>query len=116
MQKFISGFLSNERKQEDIVLKAEEALKKAKKTCLINEVGNVIIDKVLNDAKKYDNFKFSFSMNLSVIQLLSQNMAKKIIDKVKEYNVKNENIIVEITESILKKTIERKELRVKILC
>ncbi len=75
---------------------------------LINEVGDVIIEKVLKDAKEFEdkNLIFSFSMNVSVIQLLSQNLALKLIRKIDEIDVKKEQIIVEITESVLMENID----------
>ena len=75
---------------------------------LINEVGDLIFDNVLNDAKEFEekNLIFSFSMNVSVIQLISQNVALKLIKKIEELNVKKENIIVEITESILMENLD----------
>ncbi|WP_457560423.1 putative bifunctional diguanylate cyclase/phosphodiesterase [Caminibacter sp.] len=73
---------------------------------LINEVGDIIMDKVLEDAKEFESIKFSFSMNISVTQLLSQNIALKLINKIKEKGVKKENIIVEITESVLMENID----------
>ena len=74
---------------------------------LINEVGDIIIEKVLKDAKEFEehNIKFSFSMNVSVTQLLSQNLALKLIKKIDEINVNKDNIIVEITESVLMENI-----------
>ena len=75
---------------------------------LINEVGDEIIDMVLKDAKEFENkeLKVIFSMNVSVIQLLSQNLALKLIQKIEEIGVKKENIIVEITESVLMENID----------
>ena len=75
---------------------------------LINEVGDVIMENVLKDAKEFEdkNIIFTFSMNVSVIQLLSQNLALKLIRKIEEINVKKENIIVEITESVLMENID----------
>ncbi len=73
---------------------------------LINEVGDLIMEKVLNDAKEFEDLKFTFSMNISVTQLLSQNVALKLINKIKEKGVKKENIIVEITESVLMENID----------
>ena len=75
---------------------------------LINEVGDVIMEKVLKDAKEFEdkNLIFTFSMNVSVIQLLSQNLALKLIRKIDEIDVKKEQIIVEITESVLMENID----------
>jgi len=75
---------------------------------LINEVGDVIIENVLKDAKEFEdkNLIFSFSMNVSVIQLLSQNLSLKLIRKIEEIDFKKEQIIVEITESVLMENID----------
>ncbi len=75
---------------------------------LINEVGDLIIENVLKDVKEFENKNliFTFSMNISVIQLLSQNIALKLIRKIEDLKVKKENIIVEITESVLMENIE----------
>ena len=75
---------------------------------LIREVGDVIIEKVLRDAKEFEdkNLIFTFSMNVSVIQLLSENLAYKLIKKIEELNVKKEQIVVEITESVLMENVD----------
>jgi len=75
---------------------------------LINEVGDLIMDNVLKDVKEFEdkNIIFTFSMNISVIQLISQNVALKLIKKIEEMNVNKKNIIVEITESVLMENID----------
>ena len=75
---------------------------------LINEVGDLIIENVLKDTKEFEekNLIFTFSMNVSVIQLLSQDVAMKIVRKANELKVKKEQIIVEITESVLMENID----------
>ena len=75
---------------------------------LINEVGDLIMDNVLKDIKEFEdkNIIFTFSMNISVIQLISQNVALKLIKKIEEMNVNKKNIIVEITESVLMENID----------
>ena len=75
---------------------------------LINEVGDLIIENVLKDTKEFENkdLTFVFSMNVSVIQLLSQNIALKLIKRIEDINVKKEHIIVEITESVLMENID----------
>ncbi|GAX88248.1 conserved hypothetical protein [Lebetimonas natsushimae] len=75
---------------------------------LINEVGDVIIEKVLKDIKEFENkdINFIISMNVSGIQLLSQNIALKLLDRIKELNIKKDKIIVEITESVLMENID----------
>ncbi len=75
---------------------------------LINEVGDLIFEEVLKDAKEFEskNLIFTFSMNISVIQLLSQNIALKLIRKIEDLKVKRENIIIEITESVLMENID----------
>jgi len=84
---------------------------------LINEVGDVIMEKVLRDAKEFEehNLIFTFSMNVSVIQLLSQNVALKLIRKIDEIKVKKENIIIEITESVLMENIDVIMPQIKLL-
>ncbi len=84
---------------------------------LINEVGDLIFDNVLKDTKEFENENliFSFSMNISVIQLLSQNVGLKLIKKIEEFNVKKENIIVEITESVLMENINAIMPQIKLL-
>ena len=75
---------------------------------LILEVGDLICENVLRDTKEFEDEKlvFTFSMNISVIQLLNQNVAAKLIDRVKYFGVDSNQIIVEITESILMENIE----------
>ena len=73
---------------------------------LIREVGDVIIDKVLKDSKEFSELYFTFSINVSVIQLLSENVALKLINKIKKLNIEKEKIIVEITESVLMENID----------
>jgi len=75
---------------------------------LINEVGDLIMENILKDAKEFEdkNLIFTFSMNVSVIQLLSQNVALKLIQKIEKMKVNKKNIIVEITESVLMENID----------
>ncbi|GAB6045169.1 hypothetical protein JCM11957_07670 [Caminibacter profundus] len=73
---------------------------------LINEVGDVIIKKVLVDSKEFNELFFTFSINVSVIQLLSQNLALKLIKEIEAINANKEKIIVEITESVLMENID----------
>ena len=73
---------------------------------LINEVGDFIIENVLTDAKEFEKYNISFSLNVSVIQFLSQDVAMKIVLKANELKVKKEQIIVEITESVLMENLD----------
>jgi diguanylate cyclase (GGDEF)-like protein len=84
---------------------------------LINEVGDVIIEKVLKDIKVFEdkNINFIISMNVSGIQLLSQNLALKLIQKINEMKIKKELVILEITESVLMENIELIMPQIKLL-
>jgi len=84
---------------------------------LIREVGDVIMDNVLKDAKEFEdeNIYFTFSINVSVIQLLSENLALKLINKIKDIGVNKEKIIVEITESVLMENIDSIMPQIEIL-
>ena len=75
---------------------------------LINEVGDLVIEDVLQDVKEFEhkNLIFTFSMNLSVIQLLSQDIAMKLLKKIHKHKVRKDQIIVEITETVLMENIE----------
>ncbi len=75
---------------------------------LINEVGDIVIDEVCKVAKEFEGFDINvaFSMNISVIQLMNENIASKIIETAQNYGVDTGKIVVEITESVLMENLE----------
>ncbi|MDQ7033068.1 MAG: bifunctional diguanylate cyclase/phosphodiesterase [Desulfonauticus sp.] len=75
---------------------------------LIIEVGDWLIKEVCKIAKEFEEFNLhvSFSMNISVKQMLYKNIAKEIIKRAKEFQIKTKLLIVEITETLLMENIE----------
>ncbi len=75
---------------------------------LINEVGDIVIDKVIDSLKEFEeyNLHIAFSLNLSVTQLLSKNIAREIIKKCDKKKINKEKLVVEITESVLMENLE----------
>ncbi|BAF69235.1 putative bifunctional diguanylate cyclase/phosphodiesterase [Nitratiruptor sp. SB155-2] len=78
-------------------------------SALINEVGELILEDICKTAKEFEehDLRIAFSMNLSVTQLLNRNMAQEIIMAVEHHEVKPQQLIVEITESVLMENVDR---------
>lgn len=81
---------------------AEEFISICEQNGSIIEVGKLVITKVCQFYNKNRNLfppGFKIAINLSVIQLTQANFFNEVIDIIKEYNIKSDQIIFEITES-----------------
>ncbi|OJV61688.1 MAG: hypothetical protein BGO41_05550 [Clostridiales bacterium 38-18] len=81
----------------------------AEKTRLINEIGLIVLEKAchfLEDISSLSDHELDMSVNISVIQLLEDNIVEKIIKIVERYKLEHHRIKLEITESI---TLESNE-------
>jgi len=72
------------------------------RTKLIVPIGEMIISRALRFLKNLEEHGFdgSISINVSAVQLLSQDFAFRVIQKIRDINVQPSRIWLEITESI----------------
>lgn len=84
-----------EKGNKNIIL-PKEFLDTAKRSKLYPYITKTVISNVLEIAQKKP---FDFSINLSVEDIVDRRINKMILDSVKNYPVKNKNLIFEITES-----------------
>lgn len=76
----------------------------AEKTGLINEIGMIVLEKACNFMAQLNqkmNKLYSISVNISVVQLLEENFASRVISIIKESGLSNNLVTLEITESMM---------------
>ncbi len=81
----------------------------AEKTGLINEIGIIVFDKAcafLSKMNQRGTGAYKVAINISVVQLMEEHFANKIMAITKEHGLANDQIILEITESM---TLEANE-------
>jgi diguanylate cyclase (GGDEF)-like protein/PAS domain S-box-containing protein len=82
----------------------DEFIAIAEKTGLINEIGFIVLEKsckfIANLNKKSDR-EFSISVNISVIQLMEDHFAGRVLSIIKKCGIPNHLVILEITESMM---------------
>ena len=91
------------------VISPHEFIPIAEETQLIMPIGNWVIDEALKYLvtmqKEFDK-SYHMAVNVSVLQLLQEDFEKVVSDALIKYNVKPEDFIIELTESVLMQTIE----------
>lgn len=79
----------------------------AEKTGLINEIGMLVFEKSCAFIKNQSEHKsYKVAVNISVVQLMEDHFANKIMNLTKQYGLSNDQIILEITESMTLETNE----------
>ena len=81
----------------------------AEKTGLINELGMIVLAKSCAFIKKINQINrsnFKISVNISVVQLMEDHFANRVLNEIKRHGISNDQIILEITESM---TLESNE-------
>lgn len=76
----------------------------AEKTGLINEIGLIVLEKACNfmaGLNQIMNKSYTISINISVVQLLEENFASRVISIIKESGLSNKLVTLEITESMM---------------
>lgn len=84
-------------------------IKIAEKTGLINEMGMMVLDRACSFIKKINHAKksnYKISVNISVVQLMEDHFANRVLNTIKKYGLSNDQVILEITESM---TLESNE-------
>ncbi len=82
----------------------------AEQTGIINELGNFIIDESLRQLSAIQHEtgrSFSFSINISVLQLAEADFARNLLRKIRLSGVDNVHVALEITENLLIEDIDR---------
>jgi diguanylate cyclase (GGDEF)-like protein len=74
----------------------------AEQTGLINQIGDFVLAEAMKELKKCMEIdsKFYISVNVSVIQLMSNELLQRIQGLLEDYRIPPGNLIVEITESV----------------
>lgn len=67
---------------------------------LAEKLGFVVLEKVCRFISENKNIVKAVSVNFSAIQMANPKIIKIVLDMIKNYNLKPENIIIEITESM----------------
>ncbi|MDW7662780.1 MAG: EAL domain-containing protein [Bacillota bacterium] len=82
----------------------DEFIAIAEKTGLINEIGFIVLEKschFIAELNKKRNSEFSISINISVIQLMEDHFANRVLSIIKKSGIPNHLVILEITESMM---------------
>ena len=87
----------------------------AEENGLINEIGNIIIDKSFQIAKKLKPYKINISLNVSPLQLMQQGFVDDLLKKHNYYNLEANSISLEITENYLVESFRLINEKLKIL-
>ena len=108
----VNGFEALLRWKSDEIgfISPSEFIPIAESTKLIIPIGNFVLREVFIKIKYlldegYNNFKIA--VNLSEIQLREGNLVEEFISLVKEFNVSPKYIEIEITESMIMKSVDR---------
>lgn len=75
----------------------------AEETSLINEIGDIVIEKVCQNAQQWNSsgIQLPVSINISAVQLASDFFADNLLDKVNSYGLNPELFEIELTENVL---------------
>lgn len=76
----------------------------AEKTGLINEIGFIVLEKsckFISELNKKSDRKFSVAINISVIQLMEDHFANRVLSIIKKSGIPNHLVVLEITESMM---------------
>ena len=77
---------------------------------LINPIGNYVLKKACEECKKWNDNghpEFKVNVNLSVVQLMQDNIVEIVKDTVKETGITPGNLTLEVTESLAINDMER---------
>ncbi len=81
----------------------------AEETSLINDIGEVVLDKVCRDINDWNKngLKIQVCINISALQLAMDHFADYVLKKLHAHAVNPREIEIELTENVLIKNIER---------
>ncbi len=81
-------------------IRPDEFVRVAENKGLIERLGNVAFEKICKFLSENKGTLQAVSVNFSVYQMMNHNVVRTVLDTIKKYNIKPQNIIMEITESI----------------
>lgn len=81
----------------------------------ILDISRFVIDNTFRLAKQLEEFNVTISMNLSPIQIIQVGFVTDLIDKFKEYELKQGSIALEITETFLMENFSLVNEKLKVL-
>lgn len=75
----------------------------AEETSLINDIGDIVIDKVCSDIRQWNRqgIHIQISINISAVQLATDNFVENILERIQTYNLNPEEFEIELTENVL---------------
>lgn len=79
------------------------------------DMAKIIIDNTFELAKKLEKYNVSISLNLSPIQIIQAGFVSELVSKFEEYDLKEGNIALEITETFLMRNFMLVNEKLKIL-
>ena len=81
----------------------------AEETSLINDIGEIVLDKVCRDISGWNKnkLKIQVCINISALQLAMDNFADYVLKKLHTYAINPGEIEIELTENVLIKNIEK---------
>ena len=81
----------------------------AEETSLINDIGNIVLDKVCRDINSWNeqNLRVQVSINISALQLAAENFADYVLGRLHDYGINPREIEIELTENVLIQNMKR---------
>ncbi len=85
------------------ILLPGQFIETAEETSLINDIGERVLEKTCQDLKEWNNrgIQVQVSVNVSAIQLQMDNFAEKVLERIRYYRLRPEDIELELTENVL---------------
>jgi len=92
-------------KSDGTLILPGEFIDTAEETSLINEIGEIVLEKVFLDKQEWNqkNLPLQVCINISARQLAINNFAEHVLDKLRSYQINPPEIELEITENTLVK-------------
>lgn len=90
-------------------IRMDETIDELERSGYIKEVGDWVLENCLKRVKMWQGEKdeFTVSINVSAVQFKDVSFVKRVIDKVKEYDVNPRRLIIELTESATVENVEQ---------
>ncbi len=90
-------------------IRMDETIDELERSGYIKEVGDWVLESCLKRVKMWQGEKdeFTVSINVSAVQFKDASFVKRVIEKVKEYDVNPRRLIIELTESATVENVEQ---------
>lgn len=75
----------------------------AEETSLINDIGDIVLDKVCRDIQQWNRqgIHIQMSINISAVQLATENFVENFLAKIRGYGLNPSEFEIELTENVL---------------